>query len=153
MDYIGTPTSGRVLHVLVCALVHTRSELAHGRTASILSLTTDATYEQPPTALRRRYLLSSCLLKCRVNVYPVGAASRKLYALLLEFDRDITFSNLLSFLSFFFFSFLFFSFLLFFFTRVPVSSRIFLRSCTVFSLSLSISLFLSVSPLNREKLK
>ena len=142
MDYIGTPTSGRVLHVLVCALVHTRSELAHGRTASILSLTTDATYEQPPTALRRRYLLSSCLLKCRVNVYPVGAASRKLYALLLEFDRDITFSNLLSFLSFFFFSSLFFFFfslacpfpLEFFYARV--------RSFHSLSLFLSFSLFL-----------
>ena len=146
MDYIGTPTSGRVLHVLVCALVHTRSELAHGRTASILSLTTDATYEQPPTALRRRYLLSSCLLKCRVNVYPVGAASRKLYALLLEFDRDITFSNLLSFLSFFFFSFLFFSFLLFFHSRTRFHSNFSTLVYGLFTLSLYFSLSLCFSP-------
>ena len=145
MDYIGTPTSGRVLHVLVCALVHTRSELAHGRTASILSLTTDATYEQPPTALRRRYLLSSCLLKCRVNVYPVGAASRKLYALLLEFDRDITFSNLLSFLSFFFFSFLLFS-SFFFHSRARFHSNFSTLVYGLFTLSLYFSLSLCFSP-------
>lgn len=47
-----------VLHVLVCALLHTDVSL-HTDGQHLSSLTTDATYE-PPTALRRRYLLSSC---------------------------------------------------------------------------------------------
>lgn len=121
--------------MLVCALLHTDASL-HTDGQHLSSLTTDATYE-PPTALRRRYLLSSCLLKCRVNVYPVGAA-RKLYALLLEFDRDITFSNLLSFLFFFLLFFFFFLF----FTRVPVSHLNFSTLVyDLFALSLSLSPF------------
>ena len=100
VDYIGTPTSARCS---TCWYVHSctqRRKLAHGRTASILS--NHRRYVRATNGVATSlFTFQLCLLKCRVNVYPVGAA-RKLYALLLEFEpRHL--------LSFFLFSFCFFN--------------------------------------------